>query len=131
MMIGSFKPNLNKHVNWASVCITSNSCEAYQQYIQNKGCFIEVIKIKNEKYFHVYKEIERTNMETEKPLYDQIMDLEAIALHKLAILIESKNGTVLDLNTDCITCNFKDNKFPFELDNNKNIVGYYYNNENK
>ena len=70
-------------------------------------------------------------METEKPLYDQIMDLEAIALHKLATLIESKNGTVLDLNTDCITCNFKDNKFPFELDNNKNIVGYYYDNENK
>ena len=59
------------------------------------------------------------------------MDLEAIALHKLAILIESKNGTVLDLNTDCITCNFKDNKFPFELDNNKNIIGHYYDDENK
>ena len=40
MMIGSFKPNLNKHVNWASVCITSNSCEAYQQYIQNIFMYI-------------------------------------------------------------------------------------------
>ena len=34
------------------------------------------------------------------------MDLEAIALHKLATLIESKNGIVLDLSTDCITCNY-------------------------
>ena len=60
-------------------------------------------------------------METEKPLYDQIMDLETIALQKLATLIESKNETVLDLNTDYITCNFKDNKFTFELHNNKDI----------
>ena len=43
------------------------------------------------------------------------MDLEAIALHKLAILVESKNGTVLLLNTDCITCNYKDNKFDLLL----------------
>ena len=53
-------------------------------------------------------------METGKRLYDQIMDLKAIELHKLAKLIKSKNGTVLDLNTVCITCNFKDNKFLFE-----------------
>jgi DNA replication protein DnaC len=129
MMIGGFKPNLNKNVNWSSVCITSNSCEAYHQYLQNNGCFIEVITVNNIKYFHVYKEIQRTNMETEKPIYDQILDLEAIALHKLTTVIESKGGEVLDLNTDCATCIFK-NVFPFELDNN-NIKGYYYDKENK
>ena len=87
MMIGGFKPNLNKYINWRSVCITSNSCEAYTQYLQNKACFIEVIKINNVRYFHVYKELMKTNLETEKPIYDQILDLEAIHLHKLSKII--------------------------------------------
>ena len=60
-MIGSIKPNLDKNVNLASVCITSKSCDAYQQSIQNKTCFIEVIKIYN-KYFYVYTELEITKM---------------------------------------------------------------------
>jgi chromosomal replication initiation ATPase DnaA len=58
------------------------------------------------------------------------MDLEAIALHKLSSLIESKNGKVLDLNTDCVTCTFENNIFPFELDENKDIMGYYYDKKN-
>jgi hypothetical protein len=41
-------------------------------------------------------------------------------------LIESKDGQVLDLNTDCITCTFKNNIFPFELEDNNDIKGYYY-----
>jgi hypothetical protein len=130
MMIGGFKPNLNKYINWRSVCITSNSCEAYTQYLQNKACFIEVIKINNVRYFHVYKELMKTNVETEKPIYDQILDLEAIHLHKLSKIIESNNGQVLDLNTDCVTCSFKNNEFPFMMNDNI-IEGYYYDNENK
>ena len=39
MMIGGFKPNLNKNVKWLSVCITANSCEAHNQYLQNIGNF--------------------------------------------------------------------------------------------
>ena len=125
------KPNFNKHINWSIVCITSSTCEAYNNFLENKGCFIEIIQINDVNYFHVYKEIHRTNMETEKPIYDQILDLETIALLKLSKLIESKNGTVLDLNTDCVTCNFCDEVFfLFELEINY-IKGYYYDNENK
>ena len=109
MMIGGFKPNLNKNISWSSVCVTSSTCEAYHQYITNKACFIEIIHVNNIKYFHVYKELERSNMESEKPIYDQIMDLEAIELHKLSKLIESKKGNILDLNTDCVTCSFQNN----------------------
>jgi len=131
MMIGEFKPNKNKNIKWLSVCITANSCEAYNQYLQNKGCFIEIITINEVKFFHVYKELESTNIETEKPIYDQILDLEAIALHKLSALIKSKGGIVLDLNTDCISCTFPNDVFPFELIDDKNIEGYYYDDENK
>jgi nucleoside-triphosphatase THEP1 len=128
-MIGGFKPNLNKNVQWKSVCITANSCEAYKQFIKNNGCFIEVIRIKDVKFFHVYKETLHTSCESEKPIYDQIMDLEAIELHKMAMLIQEKGGKVLDLNTDCVSCSFPDNKFPFELNvDGKNICGYYYEN---
>jgi len=95
-----------------------------------KDVSLKLLQLKKIKYFHVYKEIQRTNMETEKPIYDQILDLEAIALHKLAKLIQSKGGQVLDLNTDCVSCSFNNDVFPFELDNN-NIKGYYYDKENK
>ena len=69
---------------------------------------------------------ERSNMETEKPIYDQILDLEAIELHKLAMIIESNQGTVLDLNTDYVTCRFENNIFPFELDKNNDIKKFYH-----
>ena len=51
---------------------------------------MEVITINEVKFFHVYKELESTNIESEKPIYDKILDLEAIALHKLSTLIKSK-----------------------------------------
>ena len=130
VMIGRFKPNLNKNVQWKSICITANTCEAYEQFLQNKAYFIEVITINNIKYFHVYKEILKTNIETEKPIYDQILDLEAIALYELAELVKSKGGEVLDLNTDCISCSFPDDVLPFELDG-KNLVGFYFDDDNK
>ena len=57
-------------------------------------------------------------MGTEKPIYDQILDLEAIVLHKLATLIESKGGQILDLNTDCASCIFNNDIFPCGLDGN-------------
>ena len=37
-----------------SVCITANSCEAYNQFLQNKGCFIEVITINEVKFFTMF-----------------------------------------------------------------------------
>jgi hypothetical protein len=67
-----------------------------------------------------------SNVKTERPLYDQIVQQEIIELHKLQTLIESKGGKVTDLNTDAITCTFEDNKLPFELSDGKNIDGYYW-----
>ena len=44
-----------------------------------------------------------------------ILELEAIEIHKLKTLVESHKGTVLDLNIDCVSCVFRNNKLPFEL----------------
>lgn len=55
-----------------------------------------------------------------------VLELENINLYKLYKEIEKHDGKVLDVNTDCCTCKFKDNKFPFETDEHNNLVGYYH-----
>jgi uncharacterized protein YfcZ (UPF0381/DUF406 family) len=75
-MIGNFKPNLNKREHWNSKTFTSNSCEAINTYLNNKGCFIDVKTIDNTKYYHTFEKVFNTNLETEsqkKPLH-QLVD---------------------------------------------------------
>ena len=49
-----------------------------------------------------------------------VLEQEAIELHKLFEIIESNNGFILDLSTDCIACVFP-NEFHFEEDDKQNI----------
>ncbi len=62
--------------------------------------------------------------ESESPIYHQVLELEAIELHKMSKIIESNNGIILDLNTDAISFITRDKKFPFQLDG-INIDGYF------
>ena len=59
-------------------------------------------------------------------IYNQVLTCEIIELHKLSQLIESKGGKLYDLKTDAITCTFPDNEFPFTVQDDNNIEGYYY-----
>ena len=124
-MIGNFKPNVDKHLLTTSICITSDSREAMYQHIQNNSTFIKTFEIEGKDYFHVFKDVKNIKMETEAPIYEQIVQIETIELHKLAKLIESKGGIVLDLCTDKIICNFPDDILPFELEGD-NLKGYYF-----
>ena len=45
------------------------------------------------------------------------------------MLVESKGGRITDLNTDAITCTFPGEKCPFSLIDDKNINGYYWDDE--
>ena len=127
--VGNFKPNLNKRVNWSSLCITNNSSEAFTTYINHDGAFIHSFMIDGKVYYHALKQRYTTNLETESPIYNQILQQEQIELHKLMKIVESNKGTVLDVNTDSVTCIFEDDKFPFDLDG-INLKGYYWDNEN-
>jgi hypothetical protein len=129
-MIGAFNINLQKNVIWKTKCIVRNVHEAFERFIDNAGAFIKTMEIKDETYYHVFNKSMNEKMETEAPIYNQIVQLENIELHRLAKLIELNNGQVLDLKTDCIACAFKDNKFPFALTDNRNIKGYYFDNNN-
>jgi len=65
--------------------------------------------------------------ESETPIYNMVLELGNINLYELSLEIEKKGGVVLDLNTDCIVCEFE--KFPFKLDEYNNIIGYYHDKE--
>ena len=58
------------------------------QYVQNKSTFTKTFQIEQE-YFPVLKDVKNYKMETEAPLYGQIVQREAIELHKLSKIIES------------------------------------------
>ena len=49
--------------------------------------------------------------ESETPVYNMVLELENINLYEVSLEIKRKGGTVQDLNTDCVVCEFE--KFPF------------------
>jgi hypothetical protein len=113
-MIGAFKPNLNKHSKWSSTILTQCKLEALNHAIEKDASFIDTYNYDDQEFYHVLLPNKVSNVQTERPLYDQIVQQEIIELHKLQKLIESKGEKVTDLNTDAITCTFPDNKLPFE-----------------
>jgi hypothetical protein len=124
-MIGGFKPNTQKKQIWRSEIVTQSRIEALQHAIEYEGSFMNSFTSGNKLFFHVLKPSETTNIETERPLYDQIVQQEAMELHKLKTLVEAKGGVVTDINTDAITCYFADDKFPFDLIDDKNLDYYW------
>jgi len=122
-MIGQFKPKNRE--TWKSICIVDNSNEAFNYFINYKSSIIDHRHIADKDYYQVYKKTMSIREDTEAPIYQQIIELEAIQLHKLKTIIESKKGVCLDLKTDCIVCAFPKDIFPFELDG-INLKDYYY-----
>jgi hypothetical protein len=115
-MIGAFKPNLVKHSQWSSTIITSCKLEALRNAIEKDESFIDTFWDNDDNiFYHVLSPHKVSNVETERPLYDQIVQQEIIELHKLKMLVESKGGRITDLNTDAITCTFPGEKCPFNL----------------
>ncbi len=68
-MMGNFKPNLNKHEHWNSKTFTSNGCEAFNTFLNYKGCFIDVKTIQDRKYYHTFEKQINTNLENQSPIY--------------------------------------------------------------
>ncbi len=129
-MIGNFKPNLNKREIWFSKSFSESSCDAFNNYVNFHGYFIDVRTINNKRYYHTFQKAYNTNLETEAPIYNQILQQEQIELHKLSKLVESYGGLVLDYNTDAINCTFPDNMFPFESVEDIQLNGHYWDQSN-
>ena len=128
-MIGSLKPATRE--NFKTLAIGTDLNTIYHHYLGAKASFIENFDIDNVRYYHVYEKYESKCEETETPIYNMVIELEIINLYELYKEINNKGGTILDVNTDCCVCTFKDNKVPFELDDTGNIKGYYHDKEEK
>ena len=128
-MIGMFKPKPRE--NWKSLLITDQPNVAFHHYLDKKGCFIDSREINDKFYYQVYNKYTTESDESEAPIYNQILELEAIEVHKLMNIIRDKDGIVLDISTDCVSCVFPDDKMPFEMIDDINIKGFYYDAECK
>jgi len=127
-MIGSLKPKARD--NWKTLCITTDPDVAMYHFLKKDGCYIDSRDIGETAYHQVYERFETERQETEAPIYNMILEQEAIELHRLCTLIEANQGILLDLSTDCVSCVFPTNDMPFEL-NGINLTGYYYDDERK
>jgi len=117
-MIGAFKPNHIKHAKWSSTIITQCILEALRSAIEKDESFIDTFWENDNVFYHVLSPQKVSNVETERPLYDQIVQQKIIELHTLKLLFESYGGKVTDLNTDAITCTFPNSEFPMDIINN-------------
>jgi len=100
-MIGTFKPK-DREDRWKTLLITTSADNAFAHYLNAHGCFIDARQIGDQTYYQVYETSTTRRDETEHPLYNMIVEMEAIEVHKLNKIIEEHGGTVLDFNTDCI-----------------------------
>jgi hypothetical protein len=88
---------------------------------------VDAREIGEQWFYQVFEKSLTSREETEAPLYEMVLEMEAIELHKLGEVIKSKRGVLLDLSTDCVSCVFPKDIFPFELEEDGiNIKSYYY-----
>ena len=104
MMIGMFKPKPRE--KWNSILITQEANIAFHHFLDKNGSFIDSRLIGNEYYYQVYNKYRTEQNESEAPIYNQILELESIELHKLITIIQEQNGKVLYVNTDSVSCVF-------------------------
>ena len=125
-MIGAFNINIEKNVTSSTLGVIKGCYDAYLNHFNTKDSFINSFAIDNDIYYHMYKDVKTLKYETESPFYNQIVQTENILIHQLKVLIESKNGTVIDLNTDACSCTFPDDVFPFKMLDDVNLDEYFY-----
>ena len=130
-MIGAFNINLDKHVNSKTIGVVKGAYKAYLKHFDNDNSFLNSFEINGETYYHMYKDVKSVKYETELAFYNQIIQMENILIHKMKTMIESKNGTVLDLNTDAVSCIFPDDVFPFKLLDDGNLDDFFHDEDKK
>ena len=80
--------------NWRALLINTDRNVAFNHFIKNNGCYIDVRNIAETKYvgetanlgdttfYQVYEQSLTSREETEAPIYQMILEQEAIELHK-------------------------------------------------
>lgn len=131
-LIGCFNINEVKHMK---TFFTTNYRQACTEFMKNKANTAFIQQLNGTNVYEV-----QTHEEFEKQLYDcvlynVILELEAIEMHKLKSIIESNGGVCTFINTDCCEFYMKNKKInknePIDIneyfwDNNKTVPKYKY-----
>jgi hypothetical protein len=127
-MIGCFKPKIRE--NWRSTSISTDKNEAFYHFVESHGCFVHSREINSQWFYQVFEKSLTCREETESPLYEMVLEMEAIELHQLGSVVQANKGVLLDLSTDCVSCCFPKNVLPFTLaEDGVNLNGFYYDEE--
>ncbi len=70
-----------------SLAITRSANEAYNQFLSLNGSFIQIHDIEGENFYQIFNTYMTEKDETESAIYNQILQSEAIELHKLGQII--------------------------------------------
>ena len=105
--------------------------EASNWWAEHNDVFIRTIQLENEK--KIYEGIFTTEVKMESTkytLYKQILEMEAVELHRLESIIKQKGGITLDRNTDAVRFSLV-SKFKFDIssyfwDDNHQVPKYQY-----
>lgn len=126
-IVGCFNFNKNNNVFNKTLGILKGDYRAYNSlFTNNDKNFINAFTIDDDVYYHMFEDMVKINMETDSPIYNQIVQVENIMMHELKIIIEKKGGNVVSINTDCCYCEFP-NEFPLTMaQDGINIEGYYF-----
>lgn len=123
-LIGSFAISKDNKF-WKSLLITENLDEARELFFNSNGVFINMQESERGIFYNVFQEYNSLNMETERIIYDMIVQMEAVEMHKLRTIIDNKGGQITEYKTDCIRFNYN-GEFPFKLIDDKNIDEFNY-----
>ena len=127
-MVGVCKPS--KRSNLKTFAIGADINVIFNHYLEQKGyANVSPIKAGGVTDYHLEGEYLSITEASETPIYNQILEIEMINLYELCEEVRSFDGTVLDVNTDCVVCTFPDNKLPFEVDEDQRVKGYYHDKE--
>ena len=128
-MIGSLKPGDRE--NFKTLAIGTDPNVMYSHFLKANASFIEKFDINNTTYYHALEKFTTKSEESETPIYNMAVELEIINLYELCEEIQRLDGTVLDVNTDCTIGAFKNNVFPFTVNTDGNVEGYYFDDDKK
>lgn len=129
-MIGIFA--VVQKQRYKTLAITSDKNVAFYHCLNKTGSYVNELDIGSENpMYQVFEKYRSETEETENILYKCVLENEIINLYELSELITYNGHTVVELNTDAILFESSDKTFPFKLDSNKNLVGYYFDDEGK
>ena len=103
LSVNAFIGMLGSKVNKTQTCILTESLnDVSYHFFKNDGCFIKKHEHEETKaeYYEVIKRKETYKTENHCPIFNQILDIEAMELHKIAKKLKAIGGEIIYANTD-------------------------------